>query len=52
MPILCEPASSAGEVLSGIDGVVRRADTLAAAAKLLDGDLNETLVVIGPRAVA
>jgi Flp pilus assembly CpaE family ATPase len=52
VPILCEPASSAGEVLSGIDGVVRRADTLAAAAKLLDGDLNETLVVIGPRAVA
>jgi Flp pilus assembly CpaE family ATPase len=51
LPILCEPASSAGEVLSGIDGVVRRADTLAAAAKLLDGDLNETLVVIGPRAV-
>ncbi len=52
MPILCEPASSAGELLSGIDGVVRRADTLAAAAKLLDSDPNETLVVIGPRAVA
>lgn len=51
MPILCEPASSAGELLSGIDGEVRRADTLAAAAKLLDGDPHEILVIIGPRAV-
>jgi len=51
VPILCEPASSAGELLSGIDGEVRKADTLAAAAKLLDGDPNETLVIIGPRAV-
>jgi Flp pilus assembly CpaE family ATPase len=51
LPILCEPASSAGELLSGIDGEVRKADTLAAAAKLLDGDPHETLVIIGPRAV-
>ena len=51
MPILCEPASSAGALLSGIDGEVRKADTLAAAAKLLDSDPNETLVIIGPRAV-
>ncbi|HUB41338.1 MAG TPA: AAA family ATPase [Streptosporangiaceae bacterium] len=51
MPILCEPASSAGELLSGIDGEVRKADTLAAAAKLLDSDPSETLVIIGPRAV-
>jgi Flp pilus assembly CpaE family ATPase len=51
VPILCEPASSAGELLSGIDGEVRRADTLAAAAKLLDSDPHETLVIIGPRAV-
>ena len=51
MPILCEPASSAGELLSGIDGEVRKADTLAAAANLLDSDPNETLVIIGPRAV-
>lgn len=51
MPILCEPASSAGELLSGIDGEVRRADNLAGAAKLLDSDPHETLVVIGPRAV-
>jgi len=51
LPILCEPASSAGELLSGIDGEVRKADTLAAAANLLDSDPNETLVIIGPRAV-
>jgi MinD-like ATPase involved in chromosome partitioning or flagellar assembly len=51
VPILCEPASSAGELLSGIDGEVRRADTLAAAAKLLDSDPQEILVIIGPRAV-
>jgi Flp pilus assembly CpaE family ATPase len=51
VPILCEPASSAGELLSGIDGDVRRADNLAGAAKLLDGDPHETLVIIGPRAV-
>lgn len=51
MPILCEPASSAGELLSGIDGEVRRADSLAAAAKLLDSDPHETLVIIGPRAL-
>jgi Flp pilus assembly CpaE family ATPase len=51
LPILCEPASSAVQLLSGIDGEVRKADTLAAAAKLLDSDPNETLVIIGPRAV-
>jgi Flp pilus assembly CpaE family ATPase len=51
LPILCEPASSAGELLSGIDGEVRKADTLGAAAKLLDADPNEALVIIGPRAV-
>jgi Flp pilus assembly CpaE family ATPase len=51
VPILCEPASSAGELLSGIDGEVRRADNLAGAAKLLDSDPHETLVIIGPRSV-
>jgi Flp pilus assembly CpaE family ATPase len=51
LPILCEPASSAGDLLSGIDGEVHKADTLAAAARLLDSDPNETLVIIGPRAV-
>ncbi|MGO8958783.1 MAG: CpaE family protein [Streptosporangiaceae bacterium] len=49
MPILCEPASTAGELISGIDGEVRKADNLGAAAKLLDSDPTETLVVIGPR---
>lgn len=49
MPILCEPASTAGELITGIDGEVRKADNLGAAAKLLDSDPNETLVVIGPR---
>ena len=49
MPILCEPSSTAGELISGIDGEVRKADNLGAAAKLLDSDPNETLVVIGPR---
>jgi Flp pilus assembly CpaE family ATPase len=51
VPILCEPASSAGDLLSGIDGEVRRADNLAGVAKLLDSDPHETLVIIGPRAV-
>jgi Flp pilus assembly CpaE family ATPase len=51
VPILCEPASSAGELLSGIDGEVRRADNLASAAKLLDSDPHEILLIIGPRAV-
>jgi pilus assembly protein CpaE len=50
LPILCEPSSTAGELVSGIDGEVRKADTLGAAAKLLDSDPNELLVVIGPRA--
>ena len=51
MPILCEPASSAGEMLFSIDGEVHAADNIGAAAKLLDSDPNEILVVIGPRAV-
>ena len=50
MPILCEPAATAGDLIPGIDGEVRKAETLGAAAKMLDGDPNETLVVIGPRA--
>jgi Flp pilus assembly CpaE family ATPase len=51
LPILCEPASSAGELIAGIGGEVRKADTVGAAAKLLDSDPEETLVVIGPRAM-
>jgi MinD-like ATPase involved in chromosome partitioning or flagellar assembly len=50
VPILCEPVSSAGELIHSIGGEVHTADTLGAAAKLLDSDPNETLVVIGPRA--
>ena len=50
MPILCEPVSSAGELIHSIGGEVHTADTLGAAAKLLDSNPNETLVVIGPRA--
>jgi pilus assembly protein CpaE len=49
VPILCEPASSARELIHSIDGEVYVADTLGGAAKLLDNDPNETLVVIGPR---
>jgi Flp pilus assembly CpaE family ATPase len=49
VPILCEPASTARDLMHSIGGEVRVADTLGAAAKLLDGDPNETLVVIGPR---
>jgi pilus assembly protein CpaE len=49
MPILCEPASSAGELIYSIGGDVQAADTLGGAAKLLDKDPAETLVVIGPR---
>jgi len=50
VPILCEPVSSAGELIHSIGVEVHTADTLGAAAKLLDSNPNETLVVIGPRA--
>jgi Flp pilus assembly CpaE family ATPase len=46
--ILCEPAVSAGELIISIGGQVRGADSLGMAAKLLDNDPAETLVVIGP----
>src|SRR5215467_6731418 len=49
MPILCEPAASAAELIYSIGGDVHAADNLGAAAKLLDSDPSETLVVIGPR---
>ena len=38
-------------MLFSIDGEVHAADNIGAAAKLLDSDPNEILVVIGPRAV-
>jgi MinD-like ATPase involved in chromosome partitioning or flagellar assembly len=49
VPILCEPTSSAGDLIHSIGGEVRAANDLNATAKLLDGDPNETLVVIGPK---
>ena len=48
MSILCEPAVSAGELITSIGGQVRGADSLGTAARLLDNDPTETLVVIGP----
>jgi Flp pilus assembly CpaE family ATPase len=48
MPILCEPAATAGNLLLSIGGNVRAADSLQAVAQLLDADHAETLVVIGP----
>jgi len=50
VPILCEPASNAGDLLHSIGGDVQVANDLNAAAKLLDSDPTETLMVIGPRA--
>ncbi len=48
MPILCEPAASARDLAVSIGGKVRAADTLQAAAQMLEADSAETLVVIGP----
>ena len=48
MPILCEPADSAGKLTLSIGGNVRAVDNLAGAARVLDGDRDEVLVVIGP----
>jgi pilus assembly protein CpaE len=50
MSILCEPAASAGAFVQSIGGSVRGADSLRMAAQMLEGDPNETLVVIGPEA--
>ena len=52
MPILCEPGTSAGRLLFSIGGDVRAVDSLTDAARMLDGDPTETLVVIGPRTPA
>lgn len=48
MPILCEPAASAGDLVPSIGGEVRAADSLRMAAQMLENDPAETLVVIGP----
>ena len=48
MPILCQPAATAGELIPAIGGSVRSADSLHVAAQMLETDPAETLVVIGP----
>jgi Flp pilus assembly CpaE family ATPase len=48
MPILCEPTASARELVLSIGGKVRAADSLHAAAQMLESDPAEMLVVIGP----
>ena len=50
MPILCEPATSSGRLLYTIGGDVQAVDSLTEAARLLDRDPSEFLVVIGPKA--
>jgi Flp pilus assembly CpaE family ATPase len=47
VPILCESAVRAGDLIISIGGQVRGADSLGMAARLLDNDPTETLVVIG-----
>jgi len=48
MPILCEPTASARDLVLSIGGKVRPADSLHAAAQMLESDPAEMLVVIGP----
>jgi pilus assembly protein CpaE len=50
MPILCEPTPNSDELMRHLGSEVRAADDLSAAAKLLDSDPAETLMVIGPQA--
>jgi pilus assembly protein CpaE len=50
MPILCGPSESTGRLLYSVGGDVHAVDSLIEAAWMLDRDLRETLVVIGPRA--
>jgi Flp pilus assembly CpaE family ATPase len=48
MPILCDPAEPAAGLVTLIGGDVKAADSIVAAAKMLENDPDETLVVIGP----
>ncbi len=48
MPIVCEPAITAGQLIMSIGGQVHEVDSLAMAARMLDNDPAEILVVIGP----
>jgi pilus assembly protein CpaE len=47
MTILCDPNPAAAEAYSSLDGTLRYADSLRDAARLLDEDPRELLVVIG-----
>jgi MinD-like ATPase involved in chromosome partitioning or flagellar assembly len=47
MPILCGPADDAEQLIRSIGAEVRVAETLNAAAKMMDDDPGETLAVIG-----
>lgn len=48
MAILCGPTVRAGEMFLSIRGEVRSAGDLGAAVRMLEEDIAETLVVIGP----
>lgn len=48
MPVICQPPGSAAEWTASIGDTVSAADSLAAAAQMLEADPAETLVVIGP----
>ena len=52
MPVFCQPAGSAVELTASIGDAVSTADSLAAAALMLEADPAETLVVIGPGTAA
>jgi hypothetical protein len=48
MPILCEPAATAGQFGTALGADVRSAPSLRAVAQMLEEDPAETLVVVGP----
>ncbi|MGH3256627.1 MAG: AAA family ATPase [Streptosporangiaceae bacterium] len=48
MPVFCQPPGSAAELTDSIGDAVSAAESLAAAAQMLEADPAETLVVIGP----
>ena len=48
MPILCEPAATAGQLGTVLSGDIRSAPSLRAVAQRLEEDPAETLVVVGP----
>lgn len=48
MPIFCQPAAWPGDLTTSIGGVVRVAESIEVAERLLADDPSEVLVVIGP----